>query len=52
METLSMKTGLWRAVKALGRLALAASLFALLAPSPAASAPQPQVCRAAHAISV
>jgi hypothetical protein len=36
-----------RLVKALARLALAASLFALVAQTPASSAPQPEVCKSA-----
>jgi hypothetical protein len=47
MEPISLRGVFSRGFKTLGRLALAASLFALLAQTPASSAPQPKVCKSA-----
>ncbi len=47
MEPISLRGVFSRGLRALGRLALAASLFALVAPTPASSAPQPEVCKSA-----
>ncbi|HYZ90974.1 MAG TPA: hypothetical protein VFA34_01110 [Actinomycetota bacterium] len=49
MEPITLRGIVKRGMKSLGRLALAASLFALLAPTPASSAPQPEVCKSAAA---
>lgn len=50
MEAPSIRTVVSRALKAVARLALAISLFALLAPSPATA--QPHVCKGPITISV
>jgi hypothetical protein len=47
MEPISLRGVFAGALRVIVRLALAASLFAVVAQTPASSAPQPEVCRSA-----
>jgi hypothetical protein len=52
MQPMSVRNAVVLGLKTLGRLGLGMLLFALIAATPASSAPQPQVCKSAIRLSV